>query len=183
MFKADYVGPTQVQRGHFESGRLQMYRRFGLVAVLVLATLLAGGGGEALDEKEAKSIKESDPLPYVRVYSDAEGESHFEDSALPFTLVDFAPPAPPVSVSEAMAADSVAVISSPAGWHGDWHPAPRRQFMFVLAGELEVHVSDGAVRRFRPGDVLLVEDTSGKGHVSTVVGDERCFMANVALSD
>ena len=45
--------------------------------------------------------------------------------------------------SDANRAESVAVISSPAGWYGDWHPAPRRQLMFCLAGELEVQVSDG----------------------------------------
>lgn len=160
-----------------------MHRRCGLVALLVLASTLTGGGGDALAEREADSIEVADPLPYVRVYSDAGGESHFEDAELPFLLVDFAPPAPPVSVSEAMAADTLTVISSPAGWHGDWHPAPRRQLMFVLVGELEVRVSDGAVRRFTAGDMLLVEDTSGTGHVSTVVGDVRCYMANVPLSD
>jgi quercetin dioxygenase-like cupin family protein len=134
-------------------------------------------------EEVTQMIKVADPLPYVRVYSDAEGESHFEDAELPFTLVDFAPPAPPVSVSEAMAADTVAVISSPAGWHGDWHPAPRQQLMFMLVGELEVQVSDGQVRHFRAGDVFQVEDTVGKGHVSTVVGDVRCFIANVPLTE
>ena len=102
-----------------------MHRRCGLVAVLVLAPLLAGGGGGALAEEEAPSIEVADPLLYVRIYADAEGESHFESCELPFTLVDFAPPAPPISVSEAMAADSLAVISSPAGWHGDWgSPVP-----------------------------------------------------------
>ncbi len=154
-----------------------------MLAALVLAIALVGGAGDAQFEEEAELIELADPLRYVRVYSDAEGESHMEDAEFAFTLVDFAPPAPPVSVSEAMAADAVAVISSPAGWHGDWHPAPRRQLMFVLAGELEVRVSDGAARRFRAGDVLLVEDTSGKGHVSTTVSDERCYMANVPLSD
>jgi hypothetical protein len=128
-------------------------------------------------------VKVADPLPYVRVYSDAEGESHFADAELSFTLADFAPPAPRISVSEAMAADTVAVISSPAGWHGDWHPAPRRQLMFMLVGELEVRVSDGQVRRLSAGDVFLVEDTVGKGHVSTVVGDVRCFIANVPLTE
>jgi hypothetical protein len=160
-----------------------MYRRCGLVAALVFAPLIAGGGGDAPAENGAESIEAAKPLSYVRIYSDTEGESHFEDSEFPFKLVDFAPPAPPISVTEPIAADSVTMISSPAGWHGDWHPAPRRQLMFVLAGELEVRASDGGVRRFRPGDVLLVEDTFGKGHVSTVVGNERCYMANVVLSD
>ena len=128
-------------------------------------------------------IEVADPLSFVRIYSDALGESHFADEELPFALVDFAPPAPPISVTEALAADSVAVISSPAGWHGDWHPVPRRQLMFVLAGELEVRVSDGEIRRFAPGAILLVEDTVGKGHVSAVVGTQRCFMANVPLRD
>jgi quercetin dioxygenase-like cupin family protein len=75
------------------------------------------------------------------------------------------------------------VISSPAGWQGDWHPAPRRQVMFVLAGELEVRVSDGEVRRFGPGAMLLVEDTTGTGHVSSVVGADRAYMVNVPLAD
>ncbi|MGD8439078.1 MAG: cupin domain-containing protein [Holophagae bacterium] len=82
-----------------------------------------------------------------------------------------------------MASENVAVISSPAGWHGDWHPTPHRQLMIVLAGELEVQVSDGEVRRFGPGATLLVEDTVGRGHVSSVVGTQRCFMVNVVLSD
>jgi hypothetical protein len=128
-------------------------------------------------------ISVADPLPYVRVYSDAEGESHFEDAEFSFALADFAPPAPPISVAEPISADSITVISSAAGWHGDWHPAPRRQLMFMLVGELEVRVSDGDVRRFKAGDIFLAEDTAGKGHVSTVVGDARCFIANVPLTD
>jgi hypothetical protein len=80
-----------------------------------------------------------------------------------------------------MEAEGVAIISSSAGWHGDWHPAPRRQLMFVLAGELEVKVTDGEHRRFAPGSVILVEDIACKGHISTVIGDERGYMAAVPL--
>jgi quercetin dioxygenase-like cupin family protein len=153
------------------------------VACSLTIVALVAFGGHTRAEEGAGRMEIADPLSYVRIYSDAMGESHFVDEEFPFALVDFAPPTPPVSVTEAMAAASVAVISSPAGWHGDWHPAPRRQLMFVLAGELEVRVSDGEFRRFGPGAVLLVEDTVGKGHVSTVVSNERLFMANVPLSD
>ena len=49
--------------------------------------------------------------------------------------------------------------------------APRRQLIIHLAGEAEVEVSDGEVRRFGPGSVMLVEDVSGKGHRTRRVGD------------
>jgi uncharacterized protein (TIGR02246 family) len=124
------------------------------------------------------------PLRYVRIHTDAGGVSHFADEELVFTLLDFAPPAPPISVAEVVDANGVAVLSSPAGWHGDWHPSPRRQLMFVLDGELEVQVSDGETRRFRTGtnSMLLVEDTTGKGHISTVVGTDRAHMVSIPLS-
>jgi quercetin dioxygenase-like cupin family protein len=117
----------------------------------------------------------------TRIHSDSVGGSHFSDEELIFELVDFAPPAPPISVSKAFAAEKLIVISSAAGWYGDWHPAPGRQLMFCLSGILEVEVSDGEVRRFGPGSVILVEDTTGKGHVSRVVGDERSFMVAAPL--
>jgi quercetin dioxygenase-like cupin family protein len=131
--------------------------------------------------KEQQDIGVSDPFPYARVYSDSSGETHFADEEIGFELVDYAPPAPPISVSEAIGAERVTFISSPPGWIGDFHPAPRRQFIFVLAGELEVEVSDGNARRFGPGSVCLVEDTEGKGHISRVTSDERGFAVAVPL--
>jgi quercetin dioxygenase-like cupin family protein len=128
-------------------------------------------------------IKAARPLDYTRIYADSEGESHFSDEEMSFTLVDFAPPAPAISLSTAFNAQSVAVISSPSGWDGDWHPAPQRQFIFILIGELEVQVSDGEMQTFGPGSVVLVEDTLGKGHVSRVVSKERCYCVVVPLAE
>ena len=45
-----------------------------------------------------------------------------------------------------------------------WHTAPQRQYVLFVIGEAEIEVSDGAKRIVRGGDVLLVEDTIGKGH-------------------
>jgi hypothetical protein len=52
-----------------------------------------------------------------------------------------------------------------------------------MAGVLEIEVSDGEVRVFRPGDMILVEDTSGRGHISRVPGEERGYALALPLSD
>jgi len=97
------------------------------------------------------------------------------------TPVDFAPPAPPLNASAFSPASQFGFISAPPGWCGDWHPAPRRQILFYLAGEIEAQVSDGEVRRFGPGSATLVEDTTGKGHTSRVVGSASVLAAVVQL--
>jgi quercetin dioxygenase-like cupin family protein len=109
-------------------------------------------------------------IRYVRMYADPHGESHFSDEEAELKPVNFAPPAPPLNLSSPTPAKQLAFFEMPADWHGDWHPAPQRQFFVFLAGEVEAQVSDGEVRRFRPGNVLLMEDTTGKGHASRSVG-------------
>ena len=42
--------------------------------------------------------------------------------------------------------------------------------MIMLQGEVEIETSDGTVRRLGAGDILLAEDTTGKGHRSRSVG-------------
>ena len=101
---------------------------------------------------------------YVRLYADSSGGSHFADVAVPLEATDFAPPAPPLHASESQRAKRLLFVGSPSEWDGQWHPAPKRQFVICLAGELEVTVTDGESRVFGPGDVLLLEDTEGRGH-------------------
>ena len=52
----------------------------------------------------------------------------------------------------------------------DWHPAPRRQYIINLDGGVQITASDGESRIIGAGEVLLVEDTTGKGHLSKSVG-------------
>ncbi len=158
--------------------------RVWLVVSIVLGFMMidasiAYAGGSS----DPQRIEVAEPMKYARLYSDSTGASHFADEGLTFTLADFAPPAPPISVSDTVESGGVAFISSPAGWMGDWHPAPQRQYWICLAGQLEVEVSDGEVRTFEPGAVVLVEDTWGKGHVSRVVGEERCYAVVVPLKE
>jgi hypothetical protein len=120
---------------------------------------------------------------YVRLYADAKGESHFSDEEMELKSVNFAPPAPPVDISAFTPARHFAFLQTPPGWFGDWHPTPYRQFFFFLSGEVEVRASDGDVRRFRPGSVLLVEDTTGRGHTSRDTTDDPLIAAVVQLTE
>jgi hypothetical protein len=136
--------------------------------------------GQAIQD----TIPAAEPFPVTRLFCDSAGESHFSGKKISFQLVNFAPPAPPISVSEIINTNQEAfMISSPVGWYGSWHPAPHRQMMFVLTGILEVEVSDGEIMTFLPGNVIIVEDTLGKGHISKVVGRERCYMMVIPLLD
>lgn len=109
----------------------------------------------------------------IRIWTDDAGISHFEDVEIELESVDYAPPAPPLDVSAPIPAERALLFEFPAGWFGDWHPSPRRQLYFNLGGRLEVEVGDGEVRQIGPGDVVLLEDLTGAGHVTRVMGEEH----------
>lgn len=119
---------------------------------------------------------------YLRLYSDSSGESHVVDEEVALEPTNFAPPAAPLELSRFIAARQFAFLMVRAGWYGGWHPAPRKQFLIVLTGKIECQASDGETRLLNPGDVLLLEDTVGKGHfVRSTSGD--ALIAVVQLAD
>lgn len=59
-----------------------------------------------------------------------------------------------------------------------FHPAPRKQFLLIIQGALQIEVSNGEKRKFLPGSIVLVEDIAGTmGHISRVIGTEDVFAA------
>lgn len=110
-------------------------------------------------------------LTYYRIYADSQGESHFDDVTVEQSLAQGAPPAAPFYISEDGAATKYRFYTFEPGWIGELHPAPTRQFLALLSGEVEVETTDGTVRHLGPGDLILLEDTSGKGHVTKNTGD------------
>jgi quercetin dioxygenase-like cupin family protein len=121
-------------------------------------------------------------MKYTRLYSDEQGESHFENLEIEFQTVDFAPPAPPLEISTFGSVEQCSILKGKPGWKGDWHPAPYRQLHFYLSGEVEAETSNGEIRRIGTGDIALVEDTSGKGHRSRVVGSTEVIIVSVKLA-
>jgi hypothetical protein len=105
----------------------------------------------------------------VRIFSDEHGETHFEDVQLEMSLERYA--AAEWLISRPVDVDELWFRRVVTDFPDEPHVAPRRQLIVGLAGEAEVEVSDGETRRFGPGSVVLVEDTSGKGHRTRRIGD------------
>lgn len=108
----------------------------------------------------------------LRLYSDELGESHFEIVEFPMTLLDDSPPAKPHYFTEARPATAWASVRCPPDWDGGLHPAPRRQIITCTGGAIRVTTSLGDARELKPGGVVLLEDTQGKGHISEVTSSE-----------
>ena len=121
-------------------------------------------------------------LKFTRIYSDDEGNSHFSDEKIEMVLTSYAQPEPKVGLSITNEASSVTFLSAPPGYFADWHTAVRLQYLFHLSGISEITVSDGEVRRFESGDIILVEDTSGQGHTARVVGEEDVVLVAVPVT-
>ena len=97
----------------------------------------------------------------VRIHATPDGESHMQ-------VLTVSPDAGALPLT-GMTARSY----SPT--HVAWHTAPQRQFAINLTGELEVEVSDGDKLRVGPGDLMLMDDTVGKGHVTRLLGPVTCL--------
>ena len=94
-----------------------------------------------------------------RIYSDAHGESHFEDKLFPLKDAGMVG-----RLSDEVPAKSVIFREVEPSYDWDFHPAPQRQFIVLLDGEIEIETSLGVKRKFSAGDILLMDDTTGKGH-------------------
>jgi len=121
---------------------------------------------------------------YVRLYADERGVSHFEALEVKLAPADFAPPAAPLNIAKFLPTAQSLWVGAPAGWAGETpHPAPQRQIFCTLQGEYEVTASDGSIRRFPIGSVLLLEDTWGRGHSTRITSNDGALVFAVVLSD
>jgi len=103
-------------------------------------------------------------MKIIRLYADEKGESHFQDIE-----VEFEAPTPSGRVSARQPATGIIFREVPGEYDLDWHPAPRRQYIINLDAGVQLTASDGEVRRVKAGEVVLVEDTWGKGHLSKAI--------------
>ncbi len=119
----------------------------------------------------------------LRIFADEDGVSHFADIDISLVPTQLFPGVPAISLSSWFAATAVRFAWVPAGMRvADWHTTPVRQLVVWLTGSVEFETGDGDVRRCAPGAVVLVEDTSGRGHISRHP-DEGQFLMFLPVPD
>ena len=106
-------------------------------------------------------------MKITRLYTGKDGHSHFEEIE--------------VENEKLQPGEGIIFRHAPPGDLHQWHPAPRRQFVITLSGEAEIEISDGTVRRFGLGNIMLADDLTGRGHITRVVGNRPRLYVTVPL--
>lgn len=114
-------------------------------------------------------------MKITRVYTGADNESHFEEKEIELKLSG------DMEVSATEPATGVFFRRAPAQHLNSFHPAPRRQYIITLSGQVEIETGDGTVKRFGKGDIMLADDTTGHGHITRVVGKEPRVYITIPL--
>lgn len=101
------------------------------------------------------------------IYVDDAGETHWRD-----VEVEWAETTPSGKLSKRLPATGIIFRQTRADYDLDWHPAPRRQYIINLDAGVKITASDGEAREIGAGEVILVEDIRGKGHLSQSIGGQ-----------
>jgi hypothetical protein len=150
---------------------------------LFAASLLVGVTGPLAHADQAlPGPTSSRVLSFTHLWADANGVSHFRDEKLSFEAATAENPT--AGTNSRANPDPQALVSLPLrGATGatflylkrsaveDWHRAPRRMYLIAVQGMSEVTAGDGEIRRFGPGSIILMDDLTGKGHITRAVGD------------
>jgi hypothetical protein len=158
-------------------------RRLGLF--LMLGAVVATGGSVLNPDPAGAQVRK--PVIVTRIFTGPDGLAHAEDIELKLngrgvsemltaTGAEFSvrPPTPGASPSNTAASSS----TDPG-----WHRGPARQFVITLSGNSEVEVSGGVHVLAGPGHINLIDDTTGKGHITRNFGPDDRIVLTIPLAD
>ena len=107
-------------------------------------------------------------IAVTRIFTGPDGQTHAEEVNVKLARDDAS-----TELSEMMKTTGVRFRRQAPNYFEDWHTAPRKQYVITLSGQGEIEVAGGKKIPLGPGHILLVEDLTGKGHISRGVGTEE----------
>jgi hypothetical protein len=121
--------------------------------------------------------EEHNPVMITHLFTGPDGQTHAEEIEAKFV------PGGGNDVYKLLANAGAELHRAPPGRVSDWHTAPRRQYVITLSGHGELEVTGGKKIVVGPGNIELVEDTTGKGHITRVTGNEERVTIQVPLTE
>lgn len=97
-------------------------------------------------------------FPKIVLFTDRDGRAKFREEPVPLEGG-----APQALLSELFASPGYQLRRSPVGFRSQWHCTPIPQWVFILAGEMEIGLRDGTSRVFGPGEHFVAADTVPQG--------------------
>ena len=143
--------------------------RYLAVVALVGSFFMLWRAHTAQDVVVAQTRK---PIMVTRIYTGTDGLSHAQQIEMKLTGN---------GLSDMMKVTGAQFSSRPAGPAGGWHTGPMRQFVINLAGRAELEVANGQKVPVGPGQIDLIEDTTGKGHITRNIEDR--IVVTIPLED
>jgi quercetin dioxygenase-like cupin family protein len=117
------------------------------------------------------------PMFMTRLYTGPDNQTHAEDIEVKFA------PGSPNEVSKMLPVTGAELHRGAPGGFSDWHPGPRRQYVITLSGHGELELAGGKKIAVGPGHIELIEDTTGKGHITRITGTEDRVTLFLPLAD
>jgi hypothetical protein len=133
-----------------------------MVVLMVGSTL---GMRSPRNVDDAVTAQQRPGIVVTRIFTGPDGQTHADESRMMMASTDVS-----TEVSEMMKVPGVQFRRQAPHFFEDWHTAPRRQYVITLSGRGEIELSDGKRISLYPGRILLLEDLTGKGHISRGIG-------------
>lgn len=145
-----------------------------MIALCAVVFIWGSGAGFGVQAGGSAGVNMAAPetLGYVHLYTDPGGMTHFRDEKFKFHTKTGRDPHAGFTYHDIAGAQGASLVKLKKGVVEDWHNAPRTQFAVVIQGEVEITAGDGEVRRLKPGEIALLDDTSGKGHKTAATGNQ-----------
>jgi len=117
------------------------------------------------------------PIIMTHLFTGSDNQTHAEEVEVQFKA------GTPNEVAKMKQVTSAELHRGAPGSVSDWHRAPRRQYVITLSGQGEIEVAGGKKIAIGPGHIDLVEDITGKGHITRVKGTEDRVTLQLPLAD
>lgn len=147
----------------------------GAITAVALAVLVAAPYAARAETKPTLTVPTD--VMINRVYARPDGSSAMDQVALPRVSGGDGK-----SVSTRLFTTDVELGTSLPGTFIDWHGVTTPRLLMVLTGQLEIGLGDGSKHILKAGDIVLVMDTTGRGHTSRSIGTELVTGLTVRLN-